>query len=264
MAHADGDRMDWARRWERFLNFGDGEPVVPEGAELATLNAVLDSPERHANRPIVIAERLFALPHGSSVVREALRPVLRARYWRSPKSSIPSHRGPPGCITVAVHVRRGDVTEVKHAYRFVSHEFVLRQIARVKEALAPFGRPMTINIYSEGASAEFSAFAQAGCNLYVSEDAFETFHNMVIADVLVVGCSSFSYVAGALSEGIVLGHRRGDRRLSNWIGRRRDGDVPIARLRRAMLQRMGWRMLYAYRGRRFWRWLRHRLRAIVS
>ena len=60
MSHAQGSRQDWAGRWERFFNLGDGESPVPPDAETASLNAVVQAPEAYAARPIVILKRVDA------------------------------------------------------------------------------------------------------------------------------------------------------------------------------------------------------------
>lgn len=252
MAHAQGSHEDWARRWEAFFNFGDGEAFVPLDAELVPLGEAVSDPPAYAGRPIVVVARVFGLPGEEGTrIRDALRSDLRAKYWRSPKAAIPSHRGPSGGFTVAIHVRRGDVTSDNHANRYAPDAVVLRQIARVKQALAPFGKPVTLNLYSEGKEEDFRRFAEAGCRLHVSQDPFETFHNMVTADILLGAYSTFSYVAGHLSDGIILDHRVRQPRLANWIGRRHDRNISIKRLRKALLKRLSWWQRMTFRMRRF-------------
>jgi hypothetical protein len=252
VAHAEGTPEDWARRWEGFLNFGDGEALVPEDAELVPMSAALQDPDAYHGRPIVIVEPVFGLSGEVGVaIRDALRAELRARYWRGPKVAIPSHRAPEG-LTAAVHLRRGDVSLTRNANRYAPDEVVLRQIARLREAVAPFGRTLTVNLYSEGTVEDFRAFADAGCILHVSEDTFESFHNMVTADILVNATSTFSYVAGLLSRGIVLDHRRGTPGFSDWVNRRGNGDISIKRVRQALLARSGWLERCAFQIRRRW------------
>ena len=250
MSHAEGTREDWARRWEAFLNLGDGETLVPDGAELVRLSTAVRHPEAYAGRPIVIFERVFGMPREDRRrIKAQLRDELRAKYWRSPKTAIPSHRAPSG-LTAAVHLRRGDVSETRNVERYTSNTVALRQIARLREAVAPFGRTLTINLYSEGTVAEFRAFADAGCILHVSEDAFESFHNMVTADILVCAPSTFSSVAGLLSRGIVLDYRPRTPGFSNWVSRRGNGDISIKRLRQALLAQSGWLERCAFHIRR--------------
>ncbi|MEZ5832642.1 MAG: hypothetical protein R3D05_15820 [Dongiaceae bacterium] len=252
MEHAQGPAKEWAQRWEQFLNFGDGESPVPKHAELVQLSEIVENASAYADRPVIIAEKGFNLPPAVGVpIRETLRSELRKRYWRSSKSAVPSHRGPANGLTVAIHVRRGDVNPITPRGRYVRDELVLRRIEQVKKALAPFGRRTKLNLYSEGRPEDFGAFAQAGCHLHISEDAIETFHNMVTADVLVDACSGFSYLAGFLSEGIVVDHRRRAPRYKNWIGRRKNGSVSTRRLRRLLIRRMSWYERCIYQIRRF-------------
>jgi hypothetical protein len=273
MGHNVGTEQDWAARWERFLNLGDGEAPVPETAELVSLGDLVSDPEAYRGRPVVVAELIFLLPeHSVTSVLDELRPELRAKYWRSDKSGIPLHRGPPGGMTVAVHLRRGDVADDPR--RYVATEALLRSIADLRRALAPFGRPVHINLYSEGEPADFRAYADAGCELHIDVDPFETFHNMVIADILMQGRSSFSRVAGLLSQGIVIesnghGKRPKNRKspenrkpLANWQSRRRNGELSVKRLRLALLAETGWPQWGLVQMRRGLEWLSSRRRPV--
>jgi hypothetical protein len=247
MSHAEGSREDWAARWERFFNLGDGEAPVPLGAELVTLSAVVADPAAHADRPVVVAEPVFHLPHeAAAAAGESLRADLRARYWRSPKDAIASHRAPSG-LTIAIHLRRGDVDATRNAHRYVRDEDALRQIARLRQALAPFGQPLTLNLYSEGEAGDFAAFAEAGCALHIGGDAFETLHNLAIADFLMGASSNFSYIAALISRGIMLDSRARRVPLSDWIRRNRNHDIPIGRVRRALARRLSWPARCVYR-----------------
>jgi len=257
IAHAIGNLQDWAQRWEHFFNLGDGEATVPPDAKLVSLAAVVRDPEGHAKPGTVIGEHLFGLPPGVvAPVKDALRSELRIKYWRSPKTAIPSHRGASD-FTVAIHLRRGDVSENRNANRYVGDDHLLRQVARLQVALVPFGRPITLNLYSEGTAHDFRIFADAGCHLHIGGDPFDSFHNMVAADILLTAPgSAFSGTAGLLSRGIVLDHQIHSSRLSDWLHRRADGDIPIKRLRRALLGRMDWIDRGAYQVGRGWQRLR--------
>jgi hypothetical protein len=253
MSHAEGSREQWAARWERFFNLGDGEAPIPADAELVGLSAIVADPAAYASRPVVVAEPLVHLPHEAAIeVGEALRADLRARYWRSPKDKIASHRAARG-LTVAIHLRRGDVSPQRNRHLYVPDAMMLRQIARVRRALAPFGGPLAFNLYSEGDAADFRAFAEVGCALHIGGDPFETLHNMVTADVLVGTPSNFSYIAGLLSRGIMLDARPHKVPLQDWVRRNGKRDIPIRQLRRAMAQRLSWPERCAYRLRLWWR-----------
>jgi hypothetical protein len=252
MSHAEGSREEWAARWERFFNLGDGEGPVAEDAELVGLSAIVADPDRYASRTVVVAEPLFHLPHEAATqVGEALRADLRARYWRSAKDHIASHRAARG-LTIAVHLRRGDVNPQRNRHLYVPDAAMLRQIARVRRALAPFGEPLAFNLYSEGDAADFHAFAEAGCALHIGSDPFETLHNMVTADLLIGTPSNFSYIAGLLSRGIMLDARPRKVLLKNWLRRNGKRDIPIRQLRRALARRLSWPRRFAYRLRLWW------------
>ncbi|HEX6119631.1 MAG TPA: hypothetical protein VFZ03_09280, partial [Dongiaceae bacterium] len=185
MSHTAGDRVAWAQSWERFLNLGHGESPVATDAELVPLAAMVRDPDAYAGRPVVIAEPVFRIaPSLSWPVQEQLRPILRARYRLNSKAGLAVHGGPSGGLTAAMHMRRGDVT-ADHPWRYVADERILRSIERLQAAVATIDRPLRVDLYSEGDPADFAAFAQAGCRLHIGADAQETFHNMVMADILV-------------------------------------------------------------------------------
>jgi len=253
LAHAPGTPEDWALQWERFLNLGAGETAVPADAELITLADLVRDPEAHRGRPVVVAQRLFYPPKKPlAPVIDALRTDLRGRYGHSDKSRIPLHRGPPESTTVAVHLRRGDVTETSTSQRFVADEAVLDTITRLRKAVAPLGRTLHINLYSQGAKEQFRAFADSGCHLRIDIDPFETFHNLVAADILVAGKSKFSRLAGLLSDGIVISAERHNTRLANWQRRRKDGQLSMSRLQRALLAKAGWLERMVFQARCWW------------
>jgi hypothetical protein len=249
MAHAEGAPEAWAARWERFFNFGEGEALVPTDAELIPLSAAIEIPEAYADRPVVISGALFGVPKEAIPAGEQLRSELRARYWRSSKAAIPSHRTAAG-ITVAIHLRRGDVNAETNRRRYVPDETLLRDLEQLKRALAPFHQTLTLNLYSEGEADDFGDFAEAGCNLHIGGDHFETLHNMVTADILLGAPSNFSYIAGFLARGIVLDHRRAVPGFSGWLRRAGNRGIHVKRLRRALLARIGLPARCAYHVRR--------------
>jgi len=59
------------------------------------------------------------------------------------------------------------------------------------------------HLYSQGTIESFALFQAPDIMLHINESIEDTFLGMVLADVLVTGRSSFSYVAGLLSEGTV-------------------------------------------------------------
>ena len=252
VSHTIGDPRDWARGWERFLSLGHGESPVPPDAETVPLAAIVSAPAAFSDRPVVIQEPVYRLGRLAWPVQEALRATLRARYRVNEKTAIALHRGPPGTLTVAIHVRRGDVTP-EHPWRYVGDDRILRSIERLQTAVAAIGRAACLNLYSEGDSADFQAFADLGCRLHIGADTFETFHNMVAADILVRAPGNFSELAGLLSEGIAIAPSMHAAPVSNCLLRRANGDFSIKGLQRLLLARAGWLERRRLDARRWWR-----------
>jgi hypothetical protein len=253
MSHTDGDRASWARSWERFLNLGHGEEPVPPDAKLVPLAAMVRDPEAYAGQPVVVAEPVYRIARSRAwPIHERLRATLRARYWLNPKAALPVHGDPSHGLTVAVHVRRGDVT-AEHPWRYVPEGRSLRSIERLRSAVAGIGRQLLVNLYSEGDPADFAAFARAGCRLHIGTDAQETFHNMVVADILVRAPGNFSELAGLLSQGIVITPSVHSAPLSGTVRRRANGDFSIKGLQKALLARASWMERRRFGARR---WLR--------
>src|SRR5262245_4738146 len=235
MQHAPSARDVWAAQWERFLGLGVGETEVPADARFMKLDKFAAGPPVDPER-IVIWRPGYRLPRKvAAPILDALRPKLRAAYRLHDKSAIPVHCGPDGTLTVAVHLRRGDVAKLA-PHRYVSDAFMLRSIALLRQALEPLGRPHVINLYSEGDASAFAVFTDCGCRLFLDIDPFETFHNLVQADILLTGLSSFSRLAGLLSEGIVIPCEVPALHLTRWVRRdSRKGDVSIRRVHRAFM-----------------------------
>ena len=254
--HAPDSPTVWAVEWERFLNLGEGEERLPADAEFIHVPALLNAPEAYRDRPVVVGERMFH-PDRRHVapVLEALRRDLRARYWMTDKSRIPLRRGPSGSLTIAIHLRRGDIMPGNRFGRYEPDDAALRAVRRLLRAVAPLGRPLTINLYSEGEAEQFRAFADLGCQLHISTDAFESLHNLAAADVLLMGRSSFSMLAGLLSTGLVITPHPRPPRLGNWVQRSKSGELSIRRVRQALLAKAGWRDIVLYQARRVRNWL---------
>jgi hypothetical protein len=98
---------------------------------------------------------------------------------------------------VAVHIRRGDVTQSQHPDRFIGLEKYTDWI----EELHSIYPDHEIIIFSEGERKDFNFPSYV--KLHLGGDPLQIFNMLKEADVLFPAKSSFSFTAGILSTGIV-------------------------------------------------------------
>jgi hypothetical protein len=119
-----------------------------------------------------------AMPYLTSI----LQPLSRQFYHKN-------------IANIALHVKRGDVTEQKHPTRWWSLESVTQTINNANKRY----RNCNIFIFTESADQEFSQILKNNKNVFLKsheDDELTTFDHFVFADVLIMGISSFSTLAG--------------------------------------------------------------------
>ncbi len=133
---------------------------------------------------------------------------LKARFWQANTEKLSKHQFPETFdkTNIAIHIRRGDVTETgRYKVRWVGlsvYMKIMNQIART------LGQDIVFHIFSD--ATDRSDFQLMDCMDYDTKfylwgsDIFDTFLKMTQADILVTGQSMFSSLAGILSDGIVL------------------------------------------------------------
>jgi hypothetical protein len=211
-----GDPQTWTWRWESFFNLGHGEEILSDHHVVVSIEDFLQ--DRRADEPVVVFTRQFTEAERTEQSFAPIVGELRRRYHYPDKSHLKIHRDDADEVVVAVHVRRGDIMAKPKqiAIRHTPDDELLATIRHIRESLPVSPR---VNVYSEGDAHSFAAFREAGCDLHVSEDPFETFHNLVCADVLVTAKSSFSHVAAILSEGVVIHEPFWHQPMPDWIKR---------------------------------------------
>jgi len=110
---------------------------------------------------------------------------------------------------VAVHIRRGDVNANKYPSRFITNAKYIDLLSKMKL------EGCILHIFSEGSESDFgdivSAFPGNEVVMHINEPVQLTFHHLVMADVLVVSKSSFSYCAGLLNNNTKIANF-----ITNW------------------------------------------------
>ncbi len=242
IAHNDDNDPHWAARWERFFNLGEGAPSDPGGLERVELKRVMDIDIAATDA----ADRLYVVQHALGYTDanpdaiDAIRADLRDRY-NGPDADDSSDVD-PDVVNVAVHIRRGDVSNSGvNAIRYTDNERIKRALDNVLDAIKKMGETASVTIYSEGSMDDFADFVQPGVQFNLGGDAFLTYHRLVSADVLLMAKSAYSYSAAILSHGACVYEPYHRTPLADWIALDDTGDVHrvafTLRLRRRLAQR---------------------------
>lgn len=158
---------------------------------------------------------LFQLYYGQNSYRQdQTSRILREKYFsKRLVAPIPDCRT-PGVINISVHVRRRNAEDMSNptvhdpcgsAYkaRYRDDEFFLRICLDIAKALGSHN--VKFNIFSQGAKSSFREYAcLPNVSFRLDEDVLQTFHNIVMGDILLLSPSSFSFKAGMISKGVKL------------------------------------------------------------
>lgn len=232
IAHADRPMQEWAAAWESLFNLGAGE-VPYEGQTRGVIHQDF--------RPCAYDMwSVFDLCFGWRGRDEDFRlrlmdlmPEFRRKYYvnKSPRTTDE--------VTVALHVRRGDVTQQHAAYKYTATESVLRIARAIKASLDAHAVPSSIRVYSQGAPEDFAELSQLGAELVLDADPIWTFQQLVEADILVAAKSCYSHYAGFMSDGIKLFENSWHWSLipstDDWIPCTDDGSFDAAAFQRQLI-----------------------------
>ncbi len=220
ISHSDRPMQEWTTAWESMFNFGMGEAQwAPTVDRLLMYNPYeysgwLGGSHRNAHFDACLLKLL---------------PELRGKY-RSANSA----RRQCSQLVIAVHVRRGDVSQTRNDFLYTGVAAVLRTCELLHEVLERRGLKHCFRIFSEAAPEELAALLVLKPELMVDVDSLSTFRQLVDADVLVMAKGAFSYVGGMLSEGIKLFDPY-YRPLPDWIGRAPDGSFSVSEFERQLV-----------------------------
>ncbi len=212
--------------WEAFLGFGEGEVQATELLRDKSLVKVylpplaLTSPQNHLilsrliNRVYRQDNVVFHLGTGvylgSDIEQAEVMPsVYQHKYQAARRRSRVAETFDQRHLHVAVHIRRGDLALLKDALgeqwdkRWIDLSYYTNVLGDLLSALATYRTQ--VHIFSDGTAdelAELESFPNT--RLHLGDDPIESFHAMVIADVLVVSTSAFAICAGKICGGIKL------------------------------------------------------------
>jgi len=151
-----------------------------------------------------IAEEVHWSKTPSIYYTDKVLKLLRQYYYSTAKPDV-------GQVDIAVHVRRGDV-DPKNP-RFTGNSFYQNLINNLKQKYPS----REIVIFSEGKLEDFEDFGLNEDQFRLNLDVAETFHSLVVANVLVTARSSFSYTSAILNENTVYYQDFWHKKLDHWL-----------------------------------------------
>ncbi len=216
IGHNINDDKSFESKWESFVNLGFDDLAVDQ-----IKSNKLDVLQVHHPREVKkIENTLFVIPNCHKFADRnpdlylKLAPQIQHKYAQS--SEKPDLYFDPVKINVAIHIRRGDVTQ-EDSKRYTSNRFVLSITKGISSTLKDLGKEPVFHIYSQGDEEKFVGLVEDGTVFHLNECPFTTFHHMVSADVLVMAKSSFSYSAALFSSGIKIYLPFWHKPLKDWI-----------------------------------------------
>lgn len=225
VGHTEGDRDEWTRTCEQEFELGVGVRSL-EDCDLPVINFMDYAVNKEAwQTPHVIAFREMARYCNNKP--DLLSKLKWPKYYRK---KIGSDKGKKKHI--AVHIRRGDVNKkdssirsVENTLRYVGSDKIMTAIDGVITFMEQGRQEYIVEIYSNGTPEELKEFVDRGFILQSDLGAIETFREFVRADVLIMTNSTFSYVAGLCSNGVVIYENQFYGKLSSWVTRQETGEV---------------------------------------
>lgn len=120
-------------------------------------------------------------------------------------------------INIAVQIRRENTNDYGSAGDRAStpNDYYIRIIKKIREEYA--NKQIQFHIYSQGPAVNFQDLLEADTQFHLDEEITSTFIGMVAADILILSPSSFSYVAGLLSDGKVYYKNFWHNKKKEWI-----------------------------------------------
>jgi hypothetical protein len=187
--HAERPMQEWVEAWEWLFNLGAGEVGCDAGKDVAVNYCYnwVDLELCFGWR-----DRREEQTHNF----KAIIPEFRRKYYLDKSPRVTDE------VTVAVHIRRGDVSADDREY--ASTDVILKTLAQVKSILDTHAVKYSIRVYSQGNVADFAGLSPLGVEFFLDTDAIWTMQELIEADILIMARGFFSYCAALICDGIKI------------------------------------------------------------
>jgi hypothetical protein len=200
-----------APRWEALFRLGVGEPSIDDISKpFLPLHTFLAAPQRWQQSVLIHTPHLHTFTDAQPDIYAKISDELRRKYAGKPPVRMSS------CLSIALHIRRGDVTLQAHPLRYTSNSKIRAAIGSVVRTIERSGYAYHLSIYSEGVEQDFCGVFDRPFELHLNGDPVDALQNMISSDILVMSKSSFSYVAALIHQGLVIYEPFWHRPMSHW------------------------------------------------
>ena len=118
-------------------------------------------------------------------------------------------------LNIAIHIRRHNSCDDRIEGTDTPDNFFIEIINELRTKYS--SQNPIFHIYSQGNLTDFQCYKSNDVIFHINESIEDSFLGMVLADVLVTGTSTFGYIAGLLSNGIIYYTPFWGRPLPHWI-----------------------------------------------
>lgn len=212
-----------SEKWDELLGFGEGEESVEALLNKGYKKVLLPYFDKSDKGSMELLDRIFRAYSGEKVIfygefeQESCEEndayafeYMRGHFWKSEARKSDKIFLDSDTVSVAVHIRRGDVAvahangDAKNEARWLELSYYKKLLQTIKNASNE--RKFTVYLFSEGQKEDFNELLDDGYNIVFCLDieAEDSFLNMCYADILVVGMSSFSYNPGIINRGLKI------------------------------------------------------------
>jgi hypothetical protein len=200
-------------RWEKFLNFGEGE-LQQSDLNLCNGARIFELFRYPAGQSVSQWEDVVGQDYDTDVLIKCpfnqfirmywdiyLDNRFKNKYWDRRSVDPITTAFPRDKMAIAVHVRRCDVTASRYPDRYLSNDYYVNVLRQIREVYPN----SEVHIYSDAKDmSELLELVQPDVYFHLRTDIFETFHSLVSADIFVTGIGSFSILASYLSYGVTV------------------------------------------------------------
>lgn len=205
------------KKWDDFLGFGNGEPLVSElkrqGYKIRRLPLFSEenADEIQLNRQIIqsyTGKKVVFMAEQDQFYKDqyGIMEDIQRKFYTAPARKDNHLIYSKNHFNIAIHVRRGDIMADPNnpnlTMRYLSNDYFEKVLKQTVENIKT-DKPIHIYFFSQGKPEDYPEFAHYP-NLHwcLDMEAQDSFLHFVYADLLITSKSSFSYKPALLNKGI--------------------------------------------------------------